>query len=64
MFPVRDERQVSMEVLIHQDDSVVHVKESGQFLSHYITNTEEQGCLRSFTCETIPFTVADSRLPQ
>jgi len=63
LFPVRDASQVSIEVLIHQDDSVVHIKDSGQFLSHYQSNCEG-GLLRSFTCETIPFTVSDCKEPQ
>lgn len=46
-----------VEVMIHQDGSVFHVKEYGNFISHLQTNMNDQLPLRNFTCDTVPFVV-------
>jgi hypothetical protein len=56
VLPVTD--AVQLEVTIHQDETVVHVKENGKFLTHYMANGN---VLRSFTCDTVPFAVQDAR---
>jgi hypothetical protein len=43
-------------VVIHSDQTFVHIRDCGQFVTHYSHNSEG-GRLRSFTGETIPFTV-------
>jgi hypothetical protein len=58
VLPVVSSETVDLEVTVAQDESVVHVKDQGRFLSHYATNG---AVLRSFTCDTVPFTVVDSR---
>lgn len=43
-------------VILHQDDTVLHLKDEGQFIGQYVENsTSEEARLRSFTGETIPF---------
>lgn len=42
--------------MLHQDDTVLHLKEAGQFIGQYVENSAaEEARLRSFTSETIPF---------
>jgi hypothetical protein len=61
VFPVRDPGALDFEVLIHQDESSVHIRgDQGRFLKHYFHNSDE-GVMRSFTSDTVPFTVADAR---
>jgi hypothetical protein len=45
-------------VVIHSDQTFVHVRENGRYVSHYSANSEkDESRLRSFTGETIPFSV-------
>ena len=53
----------NVEILVHQDESVYHLTSKGNFISHYWLNSQENGRLRSFTCDTIPFVVADIQDP-
>ncbi len=63
LFPVRDQEALDFEVLFHQDESLVHIRgDQGRFLKHYYHNSDD-GVLRSFTCDTVPFTVPDARGP-
>ena len=46
-----------LEVLVHQDGSIFHVKDHGNFITQIETNQKEEKPIRSFTCDTIPFNV-------
>ena len=46
-----------LEVMVHQDGSVFHVKDHGNFIAHLQSNMTEIKPLRNFTCDTIPFVV-------
>jgi len=59
MLPIGDQ----IEVLIHQDDSVLHVREGGLFVTHIRENNKSVQPLRSFTSDTIPFSVPDTKFP-
>lgn len=43
--------------MVHQDGSIFHVKDSGNFVTHLSTNLTDVRHIRSFTCDTIPFSV-------
>ena len=45
-------------VVIHADQTFVHVREGGRYVSHFCNNSDkDEARLRSFTGETIPFSV-------
>jgi len=64
-----------MEVTIHQDETQLHIKEKGAFITQMWRNSvskelsfrqegsREQYVLRSFTKETVPQTVRDHKQP-
>ena len=43
---------------------MIHAREHGRFLTHYGSNSTLLPPLRSFTCNTIPFTVPDYKQPR
>ena len=45
------------EVILHQDNTVLHLREKGNFITQYLKNSsnDDSARLRSFTSETIPF---------
>ena len=44
------------QVVLHQDNTVLDLRNKGQFISQYTENSiQESARLRSFTHETIPF---------
>jgi hypothetical protein len=46
------------EVVIHQDETLLHLRENGTYITQFITNSNtDKARLRSFTFETIPFSV-------
>jgi hypothetical protein len=46
------------EVIIHQDETLLHLRENGNYITQLIANSnKDEARLRSFTCETIPFSV-------
>ena len=47
----------SLEVHMHQDNSVFFLKDGGNFITHIVQNLINVPILRSFTCNTIPFSV-------
>jgi hypothetical protein len=52
-----------LEVIIHQDNSLLLIREQGRYVNHYLENSILKAPLRSFTCDTVPFSVGDSRDP-
>ena len=48
---------LSLEVHAHSDGSLFYVRESGTFITHLESNLASVKALRSFTCDTIPFSV-------
>ncbi len=45
-------------VVIHSDQTFIHVRDGGRYVSHYNANSDkDEARLRSFTGETIPFSV-------
>ena len=51
-------------VVIHSDLTFVHVREGGRYVSHYSANSDQdEARLRSFTSETIPFSVHSHQSP-
>ncbi|CDW85361.1 UNKNOWN [Stylonychia lemnae] len=49
-----------IQVQVHQDESILLLRENGQYISHLKQNNNLEPPLRQFTCETIPFSVVDS----
>lgn len=49
---------IEAEVIIHQDETLLHLRESGTYITQFIANSnKDEVRLRSFTHETIPFSV-------
>ena len=48
---------LSLEVHAHSDGSLFFVRENGTFITHLESNLASVKALRSFTCDTIPFSV-------
>lgn len=48
---------LSLEVHAHSDGSLFYVRENGTFITHLESNLTSIKALRSFTCDTIPFSV-------
>ena len=47
-----------VEVIVHEDSTALHLRESGRFITHFRANSlADSARIRSFTNETIPFTV-------
>ena len=53
----------AIEVLVHQDETVLLIRDGGRFINHYRNNSSLVPTLRSFTCDTIPFSVSDNTDP-
>ena len=45
------------EVILHQDNTVLHLREKGNFITQYQNNcaSDDSARVRSFTSETVPF---------
>jgi len=50
-----------VEVVVHEDESLLFLKEGGNFVSHLMENDFNVPPIRSFTCDTIPFSVSSQK---
>ena len=59
-----DGKNGTIEVQVHQDDTIFHVKDFGNFIRHQESNLKDVVALRNFTCDTVPFIVHTNQKSQ
>ena len=47
-----------VEVVLHEDSTVLYIRERGNFVTHFGANLEAVPHIRKFTCDTVPISVS------